>query len=74
MVTNACRRMQRGGKADVSRHEEFIEDSLADRSPSGTLVPDALVAIRDLGNELVAALQTLKPQDRAIVLLAEVNG
>ncbi len=74
MVTNACRRMQRGGKADASRHEEFVEGSVADRSSSNARTPDSLVAIRDLGNELVAALQTLKPQDRAIVLLAEVNG
>ncbi len=69
MVTNACRHMQRGRKADASLHVEF-GDSHAELSGG----PEELVANQGLGDELVRALQTLDPQDRAIVLLAEVNG
>ena len=69
MVTNACRHMQRGRKADASLHVEFGESHAG--SSSG---PEELVANQGLGDELVRALQTLDPEDRAIVLLAEVNG
>ena len=69
MVTNACRRMQRGRKADRSLHVEF-EDEQAGGAPG----PEDLVSQQHLGEELVQALESLSPQDRAIVLLAEVNG
>ncbi len=69
MVTNACRRMQRGRKADASLHEEFGDDQAA---PS--LDPEDLASNQGLGEQLITALLTLSPEDRAIVLLGEVNG
>lgn len=73
MVTNACRHMQRGRKSDPALHEEFMDDVL-DEKAEVAAEPESLVAIQDLGEELIAALHTLQSQDRAIVLLAEVNG
>lgn len=69
MVTNACRRMQRGRKADVSLHEPF-----SDEQAGGVADPEELTSNQGLGLQLVEALKTLSAQDRAIVLLAEVNG
>lgn len=69
MVTNACRHMQRGRKADVSLHEPFD-----DEQSTAANNPEQLALAHDLGEQLVQALQTLTPEDRAIVLLAEVNG
>lgn len=69
MVTNACRRMQRGRKADPSLHEEVGEGHATTTSS-----PEESAANQRLGEELVAALRTLSDQDRVIVLLAEVNG
>jgi len=69
MVTNACRRMQRGRKGNAALHTEFGEES-----DEGLAGPEELVATQRLGEELVSALGVLTPQDRAIVLLAEVNG
>jgi len=69
MVTNACRHMNRGRKADPSLHESFDDESAAPGED-----PDDALAKRHLGEQLATALGTLSTQDRAIVLLAEVNG
>jgi len=69
MVTNACRRMQRGRKANPSLHTEIGEEHAEPASS-----PEELASNQRLGEQLVDALQTLSAEDRAIVLLAEVNG
>ena len=69
MVTNACRRMQRGRKANASLHVEIGEEHAG-----AGLGPEQLAANQGLGEELIVALQSLSTEDRAIVLLAEVNG
>ena len=69
MVANACRRMQRGGKGNASIHTELLDEYNIE-----SMGPEELAASQGLGEKLVEALETLGPQDRAIVLLAEVNG
>jgi RNA polymerase sigma-70 factor (ECF subfamily) len=68
IVASACRRLGRGRKNDASAHDPDAE--LADDAES----PEALAARRELGELLNAALLELSPEDRLIVLLAEVEG
>jgi len=71
MVTNACRQMQRGRKNDPALHTELE----GDRDPDGSLPsPEDSTAQAALAASLDTALQTLSPDDRALVLLADVNG
>ena len=69
MVTNACRQMQRGRKNNPALHTEF-----ADEDSSIEPDPEQSTAQARLAQSLDAALQTLAPDDRALVLLADVNG
>lgn len=68
IVASACRRIGRGQKNDPNRHDPDAEP--ADDGES----PEALVARRELGDRLNAALLGLPPQDRLILLWAEVEG
>lgn len=69
MVTNACRRMQRGRKNDPSLHTVF-EDHETDTAPS----PSESAEQSRLAEALDNALSMLSPEDRALVLLSDVNG
>jgi len=71
MVTNACRQMQRGRKNDPSLHTELGEHRDADAAQPS---PEERTAQAALAESLDSALQTLSPDDRALVLLADVNG
>jgi len=69
MVTNACNRMRRGRKNDPALHSE-----LGDEVGGDTSLPSDSAQQSQLAEALSAALETLPPDDRAIVLLSEVNG
>jgi RNA polymerase sigma-70 factor (ECF subfamily) len=64
MVINACRRIQRGRKNDPSLHVEI--DVPTPQAPD--------IERRDLAKALGDALSALPPDDRAAVLLADVEG
>lgn len=68
IVASACRRIGRGRKNDASAHDTEAEP--VDDADS----PEDLAARRELGDRLDAALLALSPEDRLIVLLAEVEG
>ncbi len=70
MVTRACRRMQRGRKNDPALHTELTPQTDGSVFPP----PDQLAAQARLAAALDAALLTLPAGDRAMVLLADVNG
>ena len=68
IVASACRRIGRGQKNDPDRHDPDAEP--ADDGES----PEALAARSELGERLTAALIGLPPQDRLILLWAELEG
>ena len=67
IVARACRRMSRGQKNDFSNHE--TDSVLVDSDAS----PEAEAARHELGRILDAALLELRPEDRTILLLSEVE-
>ena len=68
MVARACGRMRRGRKNDPSLHAIDVE--LAGQGPD----PEMSVGQAMMAEALGQALLELKPQDRAIVVLAEAEG
>ena len=68
VVARACRRISRGTKNDPKAHDS--EHELA----SAGAAPDALAEQRELGGALDELLLSLDPEDRAVLLLAEVEG
>ncbi len=68
MVANACHHMHRGRKNDPKLHDvtAVLE--------SGSASPEDAALSGQLSQALGEALLTLKPQDRAVVLLAEAEG
>jgi RNA polymerase sigma factor (sigma-70 family) len=68
IVASACRRIGRGQKNDPNRHDPDVEP--ADDGDS----PEALAARSEVGDRLEAALLGLSPEDRLILLWAEVEG
>jgi RNA polymerase sigma-70 factor, ECF subfamily len=67
MVANACSRMRRGRKNDPGLHD-FDAEIASESDPER----DAMRA--HLAEQLQAALMELSPSDRAVLLLAEVEG
>ena len=68
LVATACNRMRRGQKNDSSRHVTEVE--LVDDD----VTADTLVARSQMASQLGEALNTLKPDDRAIVILSDAQG
>ena len=68
IVASACRRIGRGQKNDANRHDPDVEP--ADDAES----PEALAARSEIADRLNAALIGLPPEDRLILLWAEVEG
>jgi RNA polymerase sigma factor (sigma-70 family) len=68
IVASACRRLGRGQKNDAARHDADL-DSVADPDAS----PEADSARRELAAHIDQALLALDPEDRWLVLLAEVE-
>jgi RNA polymerase sigma-70 factor (ECF subfamily) len=67
IVARACRRLGRGQKNDASLHDSDVE-------PGGTLPsPEDAAAERELGELLDRALLGLSAEDRALLLLAELE-
>jgi RNA polymerase sigma-70 factor (ECF subfamily) len=67
-VARACRRLSRGQKNDTAAHDTDIELAAADASP------EARAAEAELGAALTRLLLELEPRDRAVLLLAELDG
>jgi len=67
IVARACRRLSRGQKNDFASHD--AEAILVD----GTASPETEAARYELGRILDGALLALGPEDRMILLLAEVE-
>lgn len=70
MVINACRRMQRGRKNDPGLHRP----DRGDDTPGAGDDPEVETARAQLTASLGDALADLAPDDRAAVLLADVEG
>jgi RNA polymerase sigma-70 factor, ECF subfamily len=68
MVANACHRMRRGRKNDPGLH--LTEAEVADRLQD----PERSAARAELSRALNRSLLSLAPEDRAIVLLSDVEG
>lgn len=68
VVASACGRLRRGAKNDPERHDPDVELAAPAASPED----DA--ARREVGERLQEALLALGPEDRLVVLLAEVDG
>lgn len=68
VVARACRRLSRGQKNAAATH-----DSNAELASTGAS-PEARVADLELGTLLERLLLGLEPRDRAVLLLAEVEG
>jgi RNA polymerase sigma-70 factor (ECF subfamily) len=68
IVASACRRIGRGRKNDAHAHDSDVEP--ADDGDS----PETLAARHELAERLNDVLLDLSPEDRLIVLLAEVEG
>ena len=68
MVANACHHMHRGRKNDPKLHDVTMV------LESGSASPEDAALSGQLSQALGEALLTLKPQDRAVVLLAEAEG
>jgi RNA polymerase sigma-70 factor (ECF subfamily) len=69
MVTNACRRMQRGRKNDPGLHAELDDEA----PPSGQVSPEEIAGRGQLAAALGAALLRLPARDRALLLLADAE-
>jgi RNA polymerase sigma-70 factor, ECF subfamily len=69
VVASACRRIGRGRKNAAELHEPEAERELAGTDES----PEAQAARHELGGRLDRALLELSPQDRSILLLAELE-
>lgn len=67
VVASACRRIGRGHKSSASLHDSEVE-------LSGGTDPEADAARRELAGILECTLLELSPQDRSILLLAELEG
>jgi RNA polymerase sigma-70 factor, ECF subfamily len=67
IVARACRRLSRGQKNDFASHD--AEATLVD----GAASPEAEAARHELGRIIDGALLELRPEDRTILLLAEVE-
>jgi RNA polymerase sigma-70 factor (ECF subfamily) len=67
IVATACRRFTRGQKNDAKSHDSDVE--LTDASES----PEQEVARRELSRLIDGTLLELAPEDRAILLLAELE-
>ena len=72
MVARACYRMRRGRKNDPRLHVEM--DSERDSADGDADEPDVVAAQAELAANLDAALSELEPVDRALILLADVDG
>jgi len=68
MVARACNRMRRGRKNDPHLHAVDME------LPDNDASPEALTARSHIAAALGTALLEVDPVDRAILLLAEVEG
>jgi len=68
LVATACNRMRRGRKNDPSLHVQDAEIVAGDDSP------EELAARAQLAETLGEALQSLSPEDRAILILADGGG
>jgi RNA polymerase sigma-70 factor, ECF subfamily len=68
IVASACRRIARGQKNDSTRHDSETE-LRADAAS-----PEDLAAEAELGRLLDRVLLELEPEDRALLLLAELEG
>lgn len=67
-VARACRRLSRGQKNDAAAHDVELE------LPATEASPEARAAEAELGAALEGLLLNLEPRDRAILLLAELDG
>jgi len=67
VVASACRRIGRGHKNSGALHDSEVE-------LTGGADPEADAARRELASILEQMLLELSPQDRSIVLLAELEG
>lgn len=67
-VARACRRLSRGQKNDAAAHDSDVE------LPSAEASPEAHAAEAELGAALTRLLLGLEPRDRAVLLLAELDG
>lgn len=67
-VARACRRLSRGQKNDSAAHDADVELPAAEASP------EARAAEAELGAALTRLLLGLEPRDRAVLLLAELDG
>lgn len=68
IVASACRRIGRGQKNDANLHDSDAEPVDGEDSP------EVLAARRELGELLNGVLLGLSPEDRLILLFAEVEG
>ena len=68
MVANACHRMRRGRKNDQALHDTEIV------VPAEMRGPELEAMQREIADAVAEALGEESPQDRAIFLLAEVEG
>jgi RNA polymerase sigma-70 factor (ECF subfamily) len=67
-VARACRRSSRGQKNDDAVHDVGLELPAAEASP------ETRAAEAELGEALTRQLLDLEPRDRAVLLLAELDG
>lgn len=67
-VARACRRLSRGQKNDPAAHDAEVE------LPAAQASPEAQAAEAELGAALNRLLLELEPRDRAVLLLAELDG
>jgi RNA polymerase sigma-70 factor (ECF subfamily) len=72
IAVNLCLDVQRKSRVRAAEPLEEIEESHEARDPSPT--PERVVEIRELAKHAEAALDTLSPAHRAILLLREVEG
>jgi len=68
VVARACRRASRGLKNAANAHDTELE------LPAGDASPEARAAEVELGSVLNQLLLELDPKDRAVLLLAEIEG
>ena len=71
MVTNACRRMQRGRKNDPGLHSDLEDVNPAEADNAS---PEDLAGRGELAVALADALLRLTPRDRALILLSDAEG